>query len=124
MARSYVSTKELLERASMKPLSEEVKYRRWNMIGHILSQDRNNASNIATSWAPEGQNGEEQLKRNVKRQGGDHETGNEDDCSGQRTVKTSVKAYVPRGTRRIGNVANRLAKCCCCFNKNIITGND
>ena len=37
----------------MKPLSEEVKYRRWNVIGHILSQDRNNDSNIAMSWAPE-----------------------------------------------------------------------
>ena len=34
--QDHVSTKELLERASMKPLSEEVKYRRWNMIGHIL----------------------------------------------------------------------------------------
>ena len=40
----------------MKPQSEEVKYRRWNinMIGHILRQDRNDDSNIAMSWAPEG----------------------------------------------------------------------
>ena len=52
--QDHVSIKELLERASMKPLSEEVKYRRWNMIGHILRQDRNNDSNIAMSWAPEG----------------------------------------------------------------------
>ena len=52
--QDYVSTKELLERASMKPKSEEVKYRKWNyMIGHILRQDRNNDSNIAISWAPE-----------------------------------------------------------------------
>jgi len=49
-----VSTKELLETASMKPLSEEVKYRRWKLIGHILRQDRNNDCNIAISWAPEG----------------------------------------------------------------------
>ena len=31
-----------------------MKYRRWNMIGHILRQDRNNDSNIAMSWAPDG----------------------------------------------------------------------
>ena len=49
--------------------------------GHILRQDRNNDSNIAMSWAPEGgkeggegrrQHDDEQLKRNVKRQGRDH----------------------------------------------------
>ena len=49
----HVTTKELLERASMTPLSEEVKYRRWNMIAHILRQDRNNECNIAMSWAPD-----------------------------------------------------------------------
>ena len=48
----HVTTKELLERACMTPLSEEVKYRRWNMIAHILRQDGNNEFNIAMSWAP------------------------------------------------------------------------
>ena len=38
----------------MKSLSEKVKYRRGNMIGYILMQDRNYDSNIAMSWAPEG----------------------------------------------------------------------
>ena len=38
----------------MTLLSEEVKYRRWNMIGHILRQNRYNDFNIAISWAPEG----------------------------------------------------------------------
>ena len=38
----------------MKPLSEEVKWRRWKMIGHILRQDQNNDCNIAITWAPEG----------------------------------------------------------------------
>ena len=37
----------------MKPLSEEVKLRRWKMIGHIR-QDHNNDCNIALTWAPEG----------------------------------------------------------------------
>ena len=52
--QDHVSTKELLERATMKPLNEEVKYRRWNAIGHILRQDCNNDCNIATGRAPEG----------------------------------------------------------------------
>ena len=38
----------------MKPLSEEVKLRRWKMIGHILRQDHNNDCSIAMTWAPEG----------------------------------------------------------------------
>ncbi|KAL9987355.1 hypothetical protein ACROYT_G001645 [Oculina patagonica] len=49
-----VSTKELLERAGMEPLSEEVKSRRWKIIGHILWKDRNDDCNVAISWAPEG----------------------------------------------------------------------
>ena len=38
----------------MKPLSLEVMSRRWEMIGHILRKDRNDACNVAMSWAPEG----------------------------------------------------------------------
>ena len=50
----HMSTEELLERARMKPLSDEIKCRRWKMIGHIMRQDRNNDCNIALTWAPEG----------------------------------------------------------------------
>ena len=42
------------ERTGIKPLSEELEYHRWSMIGHILRQDRNNDRSIAISWAPEG----------------------------------------------------------------------
>ena len=52
--QDHVSTKELLERASMKPLSVEVMSRRWKMIGHILRKDRNDDCNVAMSWVPEG----------------------------------------------------------------------
>ena len=48
-----VSTEELLDRADMKPVSKEVKQRRWRMIEHILRQDQNNDCNIAITWAPE-----------------------------------------------------------------------
>ena len=52
--QDHVSTVELLKRADLKPLSEEVKWRRWKMIGHILRQDPKNDCNIALTWAPEG----------------------------------------------------------------------
>ena len=48
------STEELLERANDKPLSNEVKRRKWKMIGYILREDRNNITNVAMTWAPEG----------------------------------------------------------------------
>ena len=41
-----VSTKELLERAGMKPLSVEVMSRRWEMIGHIRRKDRNDDNDV------------------------------------------------------------------------------
>ena len=50
----HVTTEELHKNADTKPLSVEVKRGRWKMIGHILRQDRNNHSNIAMTWAPEG----------------------------------------------------------------------
>ena len=52
--QDHISTEELLRRANMNPLSEEVKWRRWKMIGHILRQDQNNDCNTAMTWAPEG----------------------------------------------------------------------
>ena len=52
--QDLVSTKELLERAGMKPMSVEVMSRRWKMIGHILRKDRSDDCRVAMSWAPEG----------------------------------------------------------------------
>ena len=37
-----ISNKELLKRANMKRLSEEVRRRRWRFIGHILRQQPDN----------------------------------------------------------------------------------
>ena len=52
--QDHVTTRELLEKAETRLLSEEVKKRRWKMIGHILRQNRNSHTNIALSWTPEG----------------------------------------------------------------------
>ena len=40
-------------RAEMKPLSEEVKIRRWKMIGHILRQNRESDGNVAMGTGKE-----------------------------------------------------------------------
>ena len=37
-----ISNRELLERANMKRLSDEVRRRRWRFIGHILRQQPDN----------------------------------------------------------------------------------
>ncbi|XP_060069051.1 uncharacterized protein LOC132549148 [Ylistrum balloti] len=50
--QEHIKTDEILERASMRPISQEIKCRKWEMIGHILRQDRNNDCNVALTWAP------------------------------------------------------------------------
>ena len=52
--QDHVTTRELLEKAETRLFSEEVKKRRWKMIGHILRRNRNSHTNIALSWTPEG----------------------------------------------------------------------
>ena len=49
-----VTNKELLERANVVKLSEEVRRRRWRFIGHILRQQPDNDCVTALTWTPEG----------------------------------------------------------------------
>ena len=49
-----VTNKELLERANVDRLSEEVRRRRWRFIGHILRKHPDNDCVTALTWAPEG----------------------------------------------------------------------
>ena len=49
-----VTNRELLERANIERLSEEVRRRRWRLIGHILRKHPDNDCAAALSWAPEG----------------------------------------------------------------------
>ena len=67
--------------AEMKPMSKDVKRRRWKIIGHILRQDQNSDCNIAMTWAPEEKREEDQrlpggvqLKKKEKKQNGNHGT--------------------------------------------------
>jgi hypothetical protein len=48
------TTSEILRLSSMRPLNQEIKYRRWKVIGHILRKYHNNDCKIALSWTFEG----------------------------------------------------------------------
>ena len=65
--QDHVSTKELLGRAGMKPLSVEVMSRRRRMIGHILRKDRSDDCSVAMSWAPEDKKRRERPKATWRR---------------------------------------------------------
>ncbi len=56
----------------MKLLSEEVKWCRWKMIGHIQRQDHHNHCNIALTWPPESERRKGRpkiiLRRTVKKE--------------------------------------------------------
>ena len=52
--QDHIMTEDLLKRAEMKPLSEEVKIRRCKMIGHILRHNRESDGNVLMTWAMEG----------------------------------------------------------------------
>ena len=49
-----VQNEEVLTRAGMREVSQEVQLRRWRFIGHTLRQSRNNNTNVALTWRPEG----------------------------------------------------------------------
>lgn len=49
-----IRIQEILRLSKMRPLSQEMKYRRWKFIAHILWKDHNNNCNITLSWTPEG----------------------------------------------------------------------
>ena len=79
--KDHVTTQELLEKAGMKPLSKQVKWRRWNINGHIiLRKDQKDDCNIAMTFVPEEKRkggrpkrrGDGQWKRKEKMQVGDH----------------------------------------------------
>ena len=75
--QDHISTEELLRRANMNPLSEEVKWRRWKMIGHIPRQDQNNDGNTAIQKEKEDEEDRRPLgavhwRRREKRRDGHH----------------------------------------------------
>ena len=49
-----VTNEELLRRTKMKPVSQEVKRRRWKWIGHTLTMQPSRHPRIALTWRPHG----------------------------------------------------------------------
>ena len=62
-----ISNRELLERANVGRLSEEVRRRRWRFIGHILRQQPDNDCVTALTWTPEGKRKRGQPKTSWRR---------------------------------------------------------
>ncbi|KAL7831358.1 hypothetical protein SRHO_G00308610 [Serrasalmus rhombeus] len=52
--QQHVSNRKVLEMAGAEKISEEVRRRRWNWIGHVLRRDRNDDCAVALEWTPEG----------------------------------------------------------------------
>nr|KAG5694275.1 hypothetical protein BaRGS_031993 [Batillaria attramentaria] len=49
-----ISNKTISETSGVAKISEEIRRRRWNWIGHVLRKERNNDCMVAMGWQPEG----------------------------------------------------------------------
>ena len=49
-----ISNEDLLKKASMQPLTQEVKRRRWRWLGHVLRMSQDAIPRIALKWTPAG----------------------------------------------------------------------
>ena len=52
--QQHVSNKTVLEMAEAEKISEEVRRRRWNWIGHVLRKEKTDDCAVALGWTPEG----------------------------------------------------------------------
>ena len=49
-----ISNEEIRNRANISTISEQIFWRRWKFIGHVLRMDPNKHPKTALMWAPEG----------------------------------------------------------------------
>ncbi|PFX13112.1 hypothetical protein AWC38_SpisGene22833 [Stylophora pistillata] len=63
----HVSSKTLLEMAEAGKISEEVRRRRWNWIGHIMRKERNDDCAVVLGWTPEGRRKRDRPKTTWRR---------------------------------------------------------
>lgn len=65
--QEHITTREVLVRAEIRPISIEVKRRRSKMIDHILRREKENDINIALAWAPgEGRKTKDHVEANKR----------------------------------------------------------
>ena len=58
-----VSTEEIRIRSGTRTISELVRVRRWNWLGHVLRMSSDKNPKIALTWEPEGKASEDGLER-------------------------------------------------------------
>ena len=66
------------QETGVKKISDEIRRRRWNWIGHVLRKERNDDCIVVMEWQPEGKrkvgrskpHGEERWKKNPGKRGG------------------------------------------------------
>lgn len=93
----------------MRPLRQEIKYRRWKFIIHILRKDYNNDCNI--SWTPKGRKKRGRPKTTWRKTVGRRERKVDKGPGLRRGLLLRIKmdgdvllmVYVPQGTKWIGN---------------------
>jgi len=52
--QEHIANKTVLEIAGAEKISQEIRRRRWNWIGHVLRKDRSDDCAVALGWTPEG----------------------------------------------------------------------
>lgn len=52
--QQHISNKSVLDTAEVEKISEVVRRRRWNWVGHVLRKDRASDCAVALGWTPEG----------------------------------------------------------------------
>jgi hypothetical protein len=62
LRKEHATNKTVLEMAQSERISEEVRRRRWNQIGHVLRKDRTDDCAIAIGWTPDGRRKRSRLK--------------------------------------------------------------
>ena len=70
-----VTNKEIRFKTNMEEITQEIKHRRWKLIGHVLKKSVNENTRIALTWTPEGRRRrgrpKETWRRTVEREGGE-----------------------------------------------------
>ena len=106
--QQHVPNREVLERAELRAVSEDVRRRRWNWVGHVMRIRHDDDCAVALDWRADG-------KRNSgrpKKRGGEWWRKNENASNGQIGVMSGallktgldgrmpLKPYMPHGTKR------------------------
>ena len=70
-----VTDEEIRFKTNMEEITQQIKHRRWELIGHVLRKSVNENTRIALTWTPEGRRKrgrpKETWRRTVERERGE-----------------------------------------------------